>query len=190
MTSLSVTQGKPNGGAQVTVFPFRTRPASGPLLRRNVRGKSSGYGENVIDMQKARNRKQQGEKGLNAMLLNVMAYMAISDNTLDDQEIEAVRHCYKNFASEKVSTSQVQQLAENFHNTSTQLISELREVGPSLSKSDKEKIICAAYHVLLADGKIKAQEQFLLRKIAATLKMSEIHYQFVLEDFVAKTDSA
>lgn len=119
------------------------------------------------------------------LLLQVLVAMAMSDSSLDKSELHGICDIYEDLTGRELAKADARAHAEAFCHEKDDTIDVLGAQAPSLTNDEKEKIICGAYRVLIADGFIAAEEKNTLRKIADAMKMPEIHYQAVLEKLVS-----
>ena len=116
------------------------------------------------------------------ILLEVMVAMAAADGTIDEREASTISGIYKDIVGRDVSESQVKKAAEERKRQGTDLIERLRAAASELDRSAKERIVRAAYLVLLADDAIAGSERKKLKDIATALKIPEVHFGAILED--------
>jgi tellurite resistance protein len=114
-------------------------------------------------------------------ILKAMVAVAAADGRLDAREVALIQEVFQERTGHAVDESGVVMAAEVYA-TKRDILPELAAAATVMSRETKEEIIRAAYLVLLADGRIAAEERKKLKDIAAALQVPEIHFGAILED--------
>jgi tellurite resistance protein len=117
----------------------------------------------------------------NDLVLKAMIAVAASDGALDAHETGLIQQVYREQSGRAVSADEVAQAADAV--TKGDMLAALAAAAKTLDIRAKEEVIKGAYRMLLADNRIAGEERKALKDIAAALKVSEIHFGAILEDF-------
>ena len=113
-------------------------------------------------------------------ILKAMVAMVAADSRLNAREVGLIQKVYQDQTGRLVGVRGVV-LAVQAYVAKRDVLAELSAAAGSMSRESKEKIIRAAYLTLLADKRIAAEERKRLKDIAAALKISEIHFDAIVE---------
>ena len=113
-------------------------------------------------------------------ILKAMVAVAAADGRLNAPEVGLIQKVYQELTGRSVDVSGVV-LAVQAYATKRDVLVELSVAAGSMSEETKEEIIRAAYLTLLADKRIAEEERNRLKDIAAALRISEIHFEAILE---------
>jgi tellurite resistance protein len=113
-------------------------------------------------------------------ILKTMVAVAAADGRLDAREVWLIQKVYQEHTGRAVDVSGVA-LAVQAYATKRNVLADLSAEVGSMSLETKEGIIRAAYLMLLADKRIAEEERKKLRDIAAALRISEIHFDAIIE---------
>ena len=113
-------------------------------------------------------------------ILKAMVAVAAADGRLNAPEVGLIQKVYQELTGRSVDVRGVV-LAVQAYATKRDVLVELSVAAGSMSEETKEEIIRAAYLTLLADKRIAEEERNRLKDIAAALRISEIHFEAILE---------
>jgi tellurite resistance protein len=113
-------------------------------------------------------------------ILKTMVAVAGADGRLDAREVGLIQKIYQDQTGRSVDVSGIV-LAVQAYATKRDVTAELSVVAGSMSRETKERIVRAAYLMLLADKRIAEGERKRLKDIAAALQISEIHLDAIVE---------
>jgi tellurite resistance protein len=116
----------------------------------------------------------------NDWVLKAMIAVAASDGGLDARETGLIQQVYRDQSGHSLSADEVARAADALAKGDT--LAEFAAAARTLDNGIKEEVIKGAYRVLLADNRIAGEERKKLKDIAAALKVSEIHFGWILED--------
>jgi tellurite resistance protein len=116
------------------------------------------------------------------LMLRAMVSMAVADGDVDDIETATISAIFEKVTKDELGEAEITEAAKAWNTQDRDIMADLRGAGGNLSDFDAQAIVQAAYLVLLADGRVEAQEKKKLRDIAKALKMPEVELAAILED--------
>lgn len=127
------------------------------------------------------------ETRIRGLVLQAMVSMGAADGQLDTSEQDTICRIYQQITGKVIGELEVAVVADHRSKSPTKFASELAVACQNIETAEKETILRAAYLVLLADDRISARERKKLKDFAAAMKISEIHYNAILEDLSSLT---
>jgi uncharacterized tellurite resistance protein B-like protein len=113
-------------------------------------------------------------------ILKAMIAVAAADGRLNAREVALIQRVYQEQIGSSVDVSGVA-LAVQAYATKRDALAELSAAAGGMTQETKERIIRAAYLMLLADQRVAGAEQKKLKEIAAALQISESRFDAILD---------
>lgn len=121
------------------------------------------------------------------VILKAMVAMASADGHLDTREVGMIQKIYEDCTGKKLTADAVARAAQEI--AGVNMRDAIADLAPSLDRTTRDEILCAAYRVLLADNRVAGEERKELHDMAKALGVSEIHLSALLEELAASLHS-
>ena len=122
------------------------------------------------------------------LVLQAMLAIAGADERLVAAETEIIRRIYRQITGETISALDIVGALDENIAGADDLADELRARCDEIDMPTKERLLRAAYLVLLADKHIASSERKILYEFADALKIPEVHLSALLEDLDPSTE--
>ena len=113
----------------------------------------------------------------------IMIEMVISDDEVEDKEIQTLIGIYKHLTEKDLSSESLQREIDNAKKKSIGIPSLLNSIAGNLNDHGKEMVVRAAYLIAAADGVIHDKEIESLGLLQTALQLSPAHFKGILSEF-------
>lgn len=159
----------------------RNHPGDGQK-NSNVAQESTGRLKKDL-LAEQQKQREEWEGRFHRCLLQSMIQISAVDGSIDDSEVERVREIYAQVTGDELSSAEVH---DQNNSQLASLHSDLVEFCDQLTDEAKAVYIRAGVAVAAADGEFEASEWKAIASIAESLRMTQQHFDAVMESMKAK----